>query len=434
MPEKELNIYQLVENVWTGKSSYRQPIKAVKESLERREKHTMIYLSTFDRNGPVIVSLSTSRKVVILLTLILVAAVLFAIFVTPLHTLVLPQSPPQPPSSPPPSFFASIDTMKESQDTETHPLSWQEITNIVNLSASLNTNYITVDTHWDYPDYMQEWINAVRATGRHVWFRIHPNQWEDSNGTTGIMTPSQYEASERAFILSHPTFFLAGDILDPCSEPENSMYWDTTFGHNWSVNAPNEATKEFNAFLRDTTDIADSALHQMKIYGVITTIHSVDPFIPTHPNVLERATVNKFGYITIDSYPDKYTTDPAVATDAHVSELKTIEDIWHIPIVIGEIGYSNNINVDDDTQKAVLKAELDGIAPLQYIAGMNYWVGPGTEQSGGYTHIFAKSGTTWSLRPAALELSMFYKNKLSGNQRKIGARVAYASNNNKANS
>src|SRR5258708_29612111 len=70
-------------------------------------------------------------------------------------------------SAPAPTFFASIDTMKVSRDTETRPLQQQEIHQIVTLSASLNTNYITVDTHWEYPGYMQQWIDAIRASNHH---------------------------------------------------------------------------------------------------------------------------------------------------------------------------------------------------------------------------------------------------------------------------
>ena len=320
----------------------------------------------------------------------------------------------QPAPNAPPSFFASVDTMKASGDTSSHPLSTAEITNIVNLSASINTNYITVATMWDYPTYMQQWIDAIRATGRHIWFRSHPNQWEDDNGTSGIMTPAEYESTERNFILAHPSFFQAGDILDPCPEAENGLYWPAQYGQNWSWNAPNTATREYNAFLRDTTDVADAALHQKGIYGVITTIHSTNPFIATHPDVLEQATVTKMGHVTVDSYPDQYTTDPVTAASLRVSELNTIENTWHVPIVIGEMGYSNSINVDDATQQAVLKAEFAAIAPLSYVVGLNYWVGPGTDTSGGYTHIFVKSNGTWSLRPAAFELSQFYKTKLQG--------------------
>src|SRR5579884_1307070 len=76
-------------------------------------------------------------------------------------------------------FIASIDTMKLSRDTATQPLSMQEISRSVEALTSLNTNYITVDTQWDYPNYMAEWIKAIRSVKRHVWFRIYPRQWED---------------------------------------------------------------------------------------------------------------------------------------------------------------------------------------------------------------------------------------------------------------
>ena len=72
--------------------------------------------------------------------------------------------------------FTAIDTMKESRDTETRPLSDAQIADDVRLSASLHPLY------------------AIRATGLHVWFRIHNNQWEDSNGATGIETPAAYLA------------------------------------------------------------------------------------------------------------------------------------------------------------------------------------------------------------------------------------------------
>lgn len=48
------------------------------------------------------------------------------------------------------TFIASIDTMKVSRDTWQRQLSPGEIRDIVNLFASLHTNSITADTHWDY--------------------------------------------------------------------------------------------------------------------------------------------------------------------------------------------------------------------------------------------------------------------------------------------
>ncbi len=353
-------------------------------------------------------SRSTFRKVVISLALLLAAAVLFAVFAIPRFTPALPS----PPLSSPTAFFASIDTMKASRDAERRPLSRQEVTSIVDLSASLNVNYITVDTHWDYPAYMQQWINASRATGRHVWFRSHPNQWENNNSASGIMTPVQYEASERAFILAHPSFFRPGDVFDACSEPEEGHYWKATYGSGWTSHAPNTATREYNAFLRDTSDVADEAYHQLGIYGVITAVRSTNSFFATHPYVLEQATVSKFGYVTVDSYPEGYTTDPAIAAHARLSQLQTIEDIRHLPIIMGELGYSNKVNVDDTTQQAVLKAELAALAPLPYLVGVNYWIGAGTDTSGGYTHIFIKTHGIWLLRPAAHTLASFYESRI----------------------
>lgn len=314
-----------------------------------------------------------------------------------------------------PTFFASVDTMKESRDTETRPLSAKEILAIVKLSASINTNYITVDTHWDYPGYIQQWVNAIRATGHHVWFRAAPNQWENNNGANGIMTPTQYEAVEQNFILAHASLFQPGDIFDACSEPEQGHYWFNQYGQQWTSNAPNTATRDYNAFIRDTTDVANTAFQKAGIQGVITTIRSTNTFFATHPDVFEEATVKKLGYITIDSYPEQSTTDPVTAATSRLDELKTIEDLWHLPIIIGEMGYSNQIDVDDMTQQSVLKAEFEAMGPLSYIKGVNYWVGAGTNTSGGYTHIFAKLGGHWSLRPAASELSAFYKTRLSAN-------------------
>lgn len=307
----------------------------------------------------------------------------------------------------PAMFLSSVDTMKFSRDTIRQPLSQQEITSIIKATALLNTSYITVDTQWDYPAYMEQWIRAIRAVKRHIWFRTYPRQWEDTGENGRVMTPAQYLLSERTFILEHPSFFQAGDILDPCAEPEQGLYWDATYGVNWTSNAPGTATVAYNLFLRQATNIADESLHQQGIVGVITTIRSINSFIATHPSVLEQATVDQLGVITVDSYPEQDTVIPAVAARARVAELNTIEALWHIPIVIGEMGYSNQLPVDDTVQQAVLKEEFAQLQSLPYLVGMNYWVGPGSATAGGYTYILTQRDTDWTLRPAAYDLATF---------------------------
>ena len=201
--------------------------------------------------------------------------------------------------------------------------------------------------------------------------------------------------------------------LDACPKPEQGHYWFRQYGEHWTWSAPNSASRDYNAFIRDTTDVANAAFQQRGIEGVITTIRSTNTFFASHPDVFEQATAEKLGRMTIDSYPEQSTTDPLTAANARVEELKTIENIWHLPMIIGEMGYSNQVEVDNVTQQNVLKAEFQAIEPLSYVAGVNYWVGPSSNTSGGYTHIFAKSGQGWFLRPAANELSLFYKRKLS---------------------
>lgn len=305
-------------------------------------------------------------------------------------------------------LFTAVDTMKESRDTETRPLTDAQIADDVHLAASLGPSYITVDTHWEYPDYMRRWVATIRAAGKRVWFRFHPNQWGNNNGTTGIMTPAAYESAERTFLAANLSLFQPGDVLDSCPEPENGLYWKATYNAGWTTGAPNTATRAYNAFIRDTTDIADAVLQQAGIYGVITTVRSTNAFFATHPGALEAATVSRMGRVTVDSYPEGTTTDPATAAGARVGELNTIEGLWGVPVVIGELGYSNRMPVDDQTQASVLSAELAALAPLTYLQGLNYWVGAGTDASGGYTHLFAGSTGAWSLRPAASAVSSFF--------------------------
>ena len=296
--------------------------------------------------------------------------------------------------------------------TRLNQLSPGEITDIVNLSASLHTNFITVDTHWDYPGYLQEWVNAVRAVHLHVWFRSHPSQWDDDTGATSIMTPADYEVAEQTFIKDNAMLFQPGDIFDPCPESEGARYWVSKYGDKWKYNAPNKATRALNAFIRDNTDVANKAFQQAGVSGFITTIRSTSAFFAQHATLLEPATVKKFQRITLDSYPDASTTDPTIAAQSRVEELQTIENLWHVPIVLGEMGYSNEIAVDAKTQEQVLKVELNSIARLPYVVGVNYWVGAGSDSAGGYTYIIAKHGEQWNLRPAASDLSTFYEAKL----------------------
>ncbi len=295
-------------------------------------------------------------------------------------------------------------------DSLNNPLTPAQIANDVNLSASLNTTHITVDTPYDYPDYARQWVDAIRAAGKHVWFRMSYDSWLGIYGAAPTMTPAGYESAMRAFILAHPGLFQPGDIFDPCPEPEQGAYWAATYGPswNWSPAPPNAATREYNAFVRDTSSIAAAAFQQIGVAGVSTTVRSMNPFIVEHD--LEPSTVAQLGRLTIDSYPEAGTTDPAAAARARVDEMNGIENQWRVPIVLGEMGYSTQALVSDAVQEPVLSAEFRALQGLPYLAGVNYWTGAGYAAPDRYngTRVFTGTVGAWTLRPAAVDLSAFF--------------------------
>ena len=304
-------------------------------------------------------------------------------------------------------FVASIDTMKESMDTDAYPLTPAQIADDVNLAATLDTNYITVDTHWDYPAYMQEWVHAVRKAGRHVWFRIHPNAWGGTNGVQARLTPAEYLTKEAAFIKANLQLFQAGDILDMNPEPEDGPYWPKTYGKNWTSNAT--AMKQYNRFFVAVSSTASDTLASSGRTGVITTVRSTNSWFAENPKALFPSTVAYMHRVTIDSYPDQNDRSPAAAVADRLKEIRAIEAARPgVPIVLGEFGYSNTLNVDGALQSSVVSAELQAIRPNPCIQGLNYWVGAGDAKSGGYTHLFSGRTGAWKPRPAAHTLALYF--------------------------
>ena len=155
-------------------------------------------------------------------------------------------------------------------------------------------------------------------------------------------------------------------------------------------------------------------LAALRIAGVATNVHSTDP--GTAMSILTPRLVRSMhGLITIDAYPDQNTTDPVVAADEWSHQLAQWHSTWlrrglNVSILIGEWGYSNAIGVDDETQRAVVQAEVSrAFSAVPYLVGTNYWVGPGMAGDGGYTQILQSDGEgDWRFRPAASVISGFY--------------------------
>ena len=305
-------------------------------------------------------------------------------------------------------FYAAMDTMKESWDTDRYPLTPVQIADDVDLSATLNVNYITVDTFWDYPAYMQEWVNAGRATGKHVWFRVHPNAWEGDNGMASTMTPLRFDGGI-CFYRANPHLFEPGDILDMNPEPEDSPYWARTYGQNWPSNR-----KAVTAYNRFSFACRRSPPHPCTRRGSQgSSPPSGPPALGSQTTLLSscpRPSPTWAGEGRLVPGPEHHR--PSDGSSGSLGGAGPDTAAYPgVPIVEGEFGYSNAISVDDITQAKVIRSELDAISPDDCIQGLSYWVGAGTNESGGYTHLFAGFAGDWSLRPAARVLSSYFEQK-----------------------
>jgi len=306
--------------------------------------------------------------------------------------------------------WTSIDTMKESRDHEVNNvLSQAEIDQIVALIATANVTHITIDTHYEYASVMQQWVTAIRAQSKKIHWRCAPNQWQDNNGTTGIMTPTQFNTAMGAFIRSHASFFESGDIFEPITEPEDSHYWANKYGSpvGWPGNTA--ATDEYNSFVISSSDTADNAFNAIGVSGVITDIHSMNSFMAT--NVLSSAAVTRLhNHVALDTYPEKTNTDSATCASLRKTEYDAAHSKWPNALInVGEMGYANAMPVSDTVQNNVLSAEFTMMEGLSYLGGVNYWVGPGSDTAGGHTFVMTKdSSGNWVARPAFLTLSNFF--------------------------
>lgn len=308
-------------------------------------------------------------------------------------------------------FIRSLDTMKESLDLQRgRQLSDEEIAHSVGLAASLNAEYVAVATSWEYPAYLERWVRAIRAAGLHVWFRGQPEHWVDPGGNRP-MTPAEYLDALTVFVRGNGHLFADGDIFDPGAEPENGAYWAATWGPRWAWDpaSPNEATRAFNSFIRESQMLARTLLRETGHEGVITSVRSINGWWATHPGALEHETVAVLGAITVDSYPDGDTADPAEAARLRLDELDQIWRAWGRPVIIGELGYPLRAVVSDEVQKQALAAMLNSVADRPFITGMNYWVGaPNTNPNDYRTAIFEGQRGALRPKPAAAELARLY--------------------------
>jgi len=293
-------------------------------------------------------------------------------------------------------LYKSIDTMKASRDSNT----WTNQQKVDHINAIVlnipDITHITVDCFYDMPAYhsyayIQQWIDAIRSTGKKVWFRGVPSYSTSTNSAAEAITITV------ADIEAHPTWFENGDIFE--YHPESGPYG---FTDGWNNNGT--AWSQWHA---DMVSACNTAFLGMGKSGVITDIQSIVSSYWTQGDVKSSALTAFNNTISIDYYPLD-SPDPTRAVKTMMSTLLTLHTAYPTAgIVISEIGCSNTTSSSDSGQREVLRSAFNALAQLDYIKGVNYWVGYNTSNGGGYTQLF-QTGSRTVPRPALKTLSEFY--------------------------
>ena len=346
-------------------------------------------------------------------------------------------------------FIGSVDTMKLSKDQASSGFTSSDA-QAIDLASAMAASHITVNTPIEYPSVMLEWANRIHQDGKHVWFRLSSAKGgglPHADASKGLYYQAPYDGYpdfHRGYLtklhqlmIAYPGLVRPGDILDGDAEAENSAWWKKNYGCRvqqsctpcpditkmTAAHYPCAPISEMNRFLQVMTAQENRDLASLGIPAcqsitssncVLTQVHSTDPGTAT--GQLSTATVQAMGnLITVDAYPDENTTTPSTAAAAWVESLHSWESAWlnkgvSATILVGEWGYCLKKEVTDATQEAVIKAEVTNAFPtIPYLAGTNYWVGPGSASYGTYANIFTQNlSGAWSLRPAANDVSAFY--------------------------
>ena len=320
-------------------------------------------------------------------------------------------------------FVASVDTMKLSKDQAQYGYTAND-SQAVDLASTMAVTHITVNTPMEYPAVLEAYANRIHADGKSVWFRLSSTNGANlAHGDLGDGYPTYapgYLTELHELMLAHPGIFRPGDILDGDAEAETSGWWAKQYGCGVQSAGCTASVTAFNHFLtlmteQEKIDLGSLACATATSVGcVVTQVHSTDN--GTGRYQLSNSTVEAMGdLITVDAYPDEGTTEPLAAAGAWHQELEALKSFWaakgipNLTVLVGEWGYRNHHEVTDTLQQEVVYAEVTKAFPgLPYVAGMNYWGGPGFNIGGGYTQLFNQVEGVWRFRPAAPIVSAFY--------------------------
>ncbi len=266
----------------------------------------------------------------------------------------------------------STSSMKETKDRICGQRDAAWIAQWVAKAKELGVNYIAIETPYDNPgcasalEYTKRWVSAIRSAGLKVWHRHMPLAFEgiyDIAKTNSI----DFLPMIAQYIKTNPTLFAQNDIFTPIPEPQNGGISGITWcyaGVCQFRDAPH-----FNQWLRSAIDISAQAFSSIGLSGKVKIGYfGFDGFIvwggnnPDWSGILEDATVQKMGNITIDHYPELVNTTMKDDLD------KLQKKYPNTQIIIGEWGTVTNTT--DFVQQ--VKNSMS-TAVRSNIIGFNYW-------------------------------------------------------------
>ena len=264
----------------------------------------------------------------------------------------------------------SVSSMKETKDRICGQRDQAFIDRWVGKAKELGANYVAVETPYDNPncgssvDYTWRWINAIRSQGLGVWHRHMPLAFEGIYDTP--KQKSDYLSLIGDYIRNNREMFKEGDIFTPIPEPQNGGIAGVTYcAHGICVFDNRE---HFNRWLREAIDVSENAFSQIGLSGKVKIGYfGFDGFVawgsnnPDWSGILEDATIQKMGNLTIDHYPE------LIGQTMEQGLNEVMAKYPGLPIVIGEWGSAGNTDIEEQVRSSMSAAKRPGVV------GFNYW-------------------------------------------------------------
>ncbi|KKR33148.1 MAG: hypothetical protein UT63_C0023G0011 [Candidatus Gottesmanbacteria bacterium GW2011_GWC2_39_8] len=265
----------------------------------------------------------------------------------------------------------SVSSMKETKDKICGQDSQVFIDSWVDKAKNLGANYVAVETPYDNPscgdalNYTRMWVNSIRSRGLKVWHRHMPLAFE------GIYSVAKNNGSDYLnmitdYIKNNPSLFAEGDIFTPIPEPQNGGISGITYCAEGVCQYNNAG--HFNQWLRNAMTASDNAFSIVGLGGKLKIgYYGFDGFVawgdnnPDWNGILEDATIQQMGNITIDHYPQ-------LVNDSMVNDLNELQARYpNVPIVIGEWGTVTSGDLIQQVVDNMSAAKRPGVV------GFNYW-------------------------------------------------------------